>query len=35
MIDWLSTRPSRHRLSIMFWAINALVVLGLLTFALR
>jgi len=35
MTNWLSTWPSRHRLSIMFWAINALIVLALLIFALR
>lgn len=35
MTDGLAKLPGRHRLTIVFWQLNAIFLLALLTFALR
>ena len=35
MTDRLAKLPSRRRLSLLFWMLNAIIVLALLVFALR
>lgn len=35
MTEWLARIPSRRRLSMLFWLINAVAILALLSFALR
>jgi hypothetical protein len=35
MTDWLSRLPSRHRLLLVFWLLNAMLASGLALYALR